>query len=243
MSKDDSKDDSEEFPPELILLLSNFLSTPSLNALGSTCRSVHEILQPELESRITPDLALGLLHWAVRASKPHIVAKLLSPPHLVDPGKDSVYFSETDLLVAAKARNTEIARLLLDAGANAAAMCGEDDDTALEAATGNGDLEMIKLLLDHGVPVDDCQAIQSACTKGNLDVVKVLLEWGAGANNTRFSGKLGPALGLAVRYRRLDVVRYLLNHGADATAIVSLHSYTEGGPPPPHSVPTCCTLL
>jgi hypothetical protein len=22
---------------------------------------------------------------------------------------------------------------------------------------------MIKLLLDHGVPVDDCQAIQSAC--------------------------------------------------------------------------------
>jgi hypothetical protein len=57
MSKDDSKDDFEEFPPELILLLSNFLSTPSLNALGSTCRRVHEILQPELESRITPDLA------------------------------------------------------------------------------------------------------------------------------------------------------------------------------------------
>ncbi|KAF7356127.1 O-methyltransferase family 3 protein [Mycena venus] len=226
-----SKDDFEEFPPELILLLSNFLSTPSLNALGSTCRRVHEILQPELESRITPEFALDLLHWAVRASKPHIVAKLLSPPHLVPPEKDNVYLSETDLLVAAKARNTEIARLLLEAGANAAATCGEDDDTALQAATGNGDFEMTKLLLDHGALVDDW-ALQRACAMGNLGMVKLFLDWGAGANNTP-SGKLRSALGTAVRYRRLDVVRYLLDHGADATATVSLYSYSEGGPPPP----------
>ncbi|KAF8198677.1 ankyrin repeat-containing domain protein [Mycena galopus ATCC 62051] len=232
MSKDDSKCDFGEFPPELILLFSNFLSLPSLNALGSTCRRVHEILQPELEARITPEFAQSLLRWAVRASKPHIVAKLLSPPHLVPPEKDIVYLGETDLLAAVKARNIEIARLLLDAGANAAAMCGEDDDTALQEAAINGDIEIMKLLLDHGAPVDDW-VLQRGCAMGNLGMVELLLERGAGTDETPSSGKLGSALGSAVRSRQLDVVRYLLDHGADATAVVSLYPYFEGGPPPP----------
>ncbi|KAJ6530104.1 ankyrin repeat-containing domain protein [Mycena capillaripes] len=227
-----SKDDFGELPPELILLLCVFLSTPSLNALGLTCNRLHEILQPELESRITPELSRGLLQWAVRASKPHIVAKLLSPPHSVVPEKDLVYLGETDLHIATKAKNIEIARLLLEAGANVAATCGEDDDTALQAAVNNGDLEMMKLLLDHGAPVD-YWALRRACAVGNLGMVKLLLEHDMGANNTSFSGKLGSALGTAVRNRQLEVVRYLLDRGADATATVSLYSYSEGGHPPP----------
>ncbi|KAJ7351402.1 ankyrin repeat protein, partial [Mycena albidolilacea] len=119
----------------------------------------------------------------------------------------------TDLLVAAKARNTEIAQLLLEAGASAAAVCGEDDDTALQEAAINGDIEMMKLLLDHGAPVDDW-ALQRGCARGDLGMVKLLLERGAGTDEPS-SGTLESALVSAVRYRQLDVVRYLLDHGAD----------------------------
>ncbi|KAF7356122.1 O-methyltransferase family 3 protein [Mycena venus] len=229
-----SKDYFEQLPPELILLLPTFTSTASLNALGSTCRHVHDILQPELESRITPELARDLLHWSVRASKPHIVAKLLSPPYLVPPEKGGVYLSETDLYVAAKARNTEIAWLLLEAGANAAAMCDEDDDTALQAAAENGNIEMMKLILDHGALVDDW-ALRRGCVMGNLGMVELLLERGAGKNETPFSGKLGSALGTAVRCRQLEMVRYLLDHGADATATVSLSHPGTRYPPLLHA--------
>ncbi|KAK7012783.1 hypothetical protein R3P38DRAFT_1552859 [Favolaschia claudopus] len=50
----------ENLPPELILLLASSLPIASLNAFISTCRRTHgEILQPELESRLTPKLALA----------------------------------------------------------------------------------------------------------------------------------------------------------------------------------------
>ncbi|KAK7024833.1 hypothetical protein R3P38DRAFT_2951382 [Favolaschia claudopus] len=48
------RDYIENLPPELILLLAPSLPIGSLNAFISTCRRTHEILQPELESRITP---------------------------------------------------------------------------------------------------------------------------------------------------------------------------------------------
>ncbi|KAJ6582136.1 hypothetical protein B0H19DRAFT_1252270 [Mycena capillaripes] len=54
-----SKDYFKELPPELILLLSTSLSAASLNASVLTCRRLHQILQPELKSRITPQLAYG----------------------------------------------------------------------------------------------------------------------------------------------------------------------------------------
>jgi ankyrin repeat protein len=143
----------EEFPPELILLLPPLLATASLNALASTGHRLHEVLQPELENRLTPEMGQELLLWAA-ASKPHIVAKLLSPPHLIHPNP-SGWFNKTALHVAAKAGNLEIARLLLDAGADPAAKWDQDEYRALHFAAENKDLEMMKLLLNHGAPIDD----------------------------------------------------------------------------------------
>ncbi|KAJ7798536.1 ankyrin repeat-containing domain protein, partial [Mycena olivaceomarginata] len=180
-----------------------------------------------LECRVHYGTALG---FALHGRQLDVMRFLLQRG--ADATKDNVYFSETDLLVAAKARNTEIARLLLEAGANAAAMCGEDDDTALQEAAINGDIEMMKLLLDHGAPVDDW-ALQRGCAMGDLGMVKLLLERGASTNEP-FSGNLGSALVSAVRYRQLDVMRYLLDRGADVTATVSLYSFSEYRPPPPH---------
>ncbi|KAJ7812064.1 hypothetical protein B0H13DRAFT_2383453 [Mycena leptocephala] len=90
---------TEELPSELILLLPPSLSTASLNALVLTCRRLRDILQPELETRLTPADGRELLLWAAGAAKPHIVAKLLSDPHNLHPSESYEADTQTPLHV------------------------------------------------------------------------------------------------------------------------------------------------
>ncbi|KAF8217143.1 hypothetical protein K438DRAFT_1418359, partial [Mycena galopus ATCC 62051] len=55
-----------------------------------------------------------LLIWA--ASNPHVVAKLLSPPHSINPSDSDN--GRTPLHIAARMGNLEIAQMLLDKGAS-----------------------------------------------------------------------------------------------------------------------------
>ncbi|KAJ7031880.1 ankyrin repeat protein, partial [Mycena alexandri] len=124
------------------------------------------------------------------------------------------------LHVAAQAQNTEIAILLLEAGANPAAPWDQMEYQPLHLATENRDLAMMKLLLDHGAPVDGvygCDggsetALHNACSMGHVEIIKLLLERGA---NLEAHGHYGTPLGFAVHHRKLDAVRYLLDRGAD----------------------------
>ncbi|KAJ7727061.1 hypothetical protein B0H16DRAFT_1471082 [Mycena metata] len=64
-----SQDHFDKLPPELILLIAPYLPMESLNTLVLACRRLREILQAELESRITAELPKDLLLWASN-SKP-----------------------------------------------------------------------------------------------------------------------------------------------------------------------------
>ncbi|KAK7024831.1 ANK-REP-region domain-containing protein [Favolaschia claudopus] len=222
-----------ELPPELILLLSPSLSTASLNALASTSRRTHGILQPELESRITPELGQKLLFWASGCNT-HLVRKLLSPPHSIHPPCDGA------LLAAAQLGNIETAKLLLDAGANPAASWDQEEYQPLHLAALNKDLPMMKLLLDHGAPVDDnfgcdgCSenALHYACSLGDMQMIKLLLEHGQA--DLEASGHYGTPLGFAVHRRNIEVVKFLLEKGANANVTVPLFVLLDGGPPLPH---------
>jgi ankyrin repeat protein len=181
-----------------------------------------------------------LLLWAA-ASKPHIVAKLLSPPHSIHPSPSSRWpFSKTPLHVAAKAGNLEIVRLLLDAGADPAAEWDQDEYyQALHLAAENKDLEMMKLLLDHGAPIDAAfgydgrseNALHYACTIAHMEMIQLLLDRGA---NLECRGHYGSALGFAVHWRNLDVIKLLLDKDADVTVTAPLFIVLDGGPPSPH---------
>ncbi|KAJ6481080.1 ankyrin repeat-containing domain protein [Mycena sanguinolenta] len=224
-----SKSYFQDFPPELVLLLFPLLTTATLNALALTCRRLHEILQPELESLITPELGRELLLWAAK-SRPVIVAKLLSPPHSVDPAQS--FWGRNALHIAVNAGNAEIVGLLLNAGANAAS---EDSHFGLPIllAAHNNDLETMKLLLNHGAPIDaklgsDETALHSACWMGHLEMAELLLERGA---NIECSGHYGNALGFAVARRNPAMVKLLLDKGADATVTVPLSRHRYNLPP------------
>ncbi|KAJ7509573.1 ankyrin repeat-containing domain protein [Mycena galericulata] len=230
-----------ELPPELICLLPPSLSTASLNALTLTCRHLYSILQPELEARITPELGRELLLWAA-ASRPAIVAKLLSLPLSIHPN-DGYERMQTPLHVATDAGNTATAALLLDAGADcaAAAQWGHEDCQPFHLAVCNKDYAMMELLLDRGAPLDDTfgadnvheNALHFACYDiRDPELVRFLLARGA---DTECRGHHGTALGFAMKARDVDVVKILLEHGAKAEVSVPLNGgWLAGGPPAPY---------
>ncbi|KAJ7502526.1 ankyrin repeat-containing domain protein [Mycena galericulata] len=227
----------DQLPPELILLFALSLSTESLNSLILTCHRLHEILQPELETRLTLEIAPQILLWAA-ASNAHVVRKLLSPPYSSSPAVDRWHFAKTPLHVAAEPGNLETAALLLDAGANPAAAWDQEELQPLHIAAKARNLEMVTLLLDHGAPIDDpfgcdgCSetALHYACAGGDLATVELLLARGA---SVQLDGHIGPALGFAVRSGHLEVAKCLLRKGADATITVPLFAFLDGAPPPP----------
>jgi ankyrin repeat protein len=230
-----------ELPPELISLLSTALPAGSLNALSLTCHRLHEILQPELDARITPELGKDLLVWAAE-SKRQIVAKLLAPPHLIKPNEGYEWWEKTPLHVAVDAKNTEIIELLLNAGADPLVAWDDDGHHPLHLAVENNDLSSVRLLLDHGADIDAKygddglreSALHDSCCRGRFDMVSLLLERGA---NMEVYGHDGTALGFALHACQMDVIRLLLQKGANVEAPVPLFGTCLcGGPPEPHVV-------
>ncbi|KAK7012781.1 ankyrin repeat-containing domain protein [Favolaschia claudopus] len=216
-----------DLPAELILLLSTCLPMPSLHALVLTCRRHHDILQPELEARITPEIASNALRRAVTESKPHLVAKFLSPPHSVKSSTNTWYFSQTPLHLAALSENLEIARMLLEAGANPNVQWGQHDELPLEIAFGKRNVELMTLLLDHGAKI--WRMIHTACAIGHIAMMQLLLDRGEDIEGRDWHRT---PLASAVAARKLDAVKYLLDRGADATTTMQL--FTLSRYPQPH---------
>ncbi|KAJ7625795.1 ankyrin repeat-containing domain protein, partial [Roridomyces roridus] len=211
-------------------LFASFLDTASLNALIQTCHRLYTVLDPEFQARITAELGKRILLWAAKESKPHVVSKLLAPPHLVNPNEapGSRSGSLTALHAAVQAGSTEIVAMLLAGGADPRSVSGIDNFQPLHLAVFDDWLEILGLLLDHGAPINQPYgykvpetALHHACAVGRFETVRVLLERGA---DTECVGEYGTALGYALRARRLEVMGMLLEHGAKAEAAVPLNS-------------------
>ncbi|KAJ6527979.1 ankyrin repeat-containing domain protein [Mycena vulgaris] len=140
----------------------------------------------------------------------------------------------TALTVASVRGFTDVVQLLLDNGADVNAQGGEYG-TALTAASVRGFTDVVQLLLDHNADVNGPggkfgNTLQAACSKGATDVVRLLLSYGAdfnvpdlhGENSNTQGGRFGTALQAAAFCRpnskALDIVRLLLESGADVNA-------------------------
>lgn len=145
-------------------------------------------------------------------------------------------------IVFSKPDTFEIAQLLLENGAGANPLEGEDVNPPLNCAVGRGDanIETTKLLLRHGAEVkkshgDWESAIQSAANSrdASMKTLELLLEHGADPN--MWSPKFCSPLQYAVFRQNVEAVKLLLVKGADINAVsdgngTALHIAASHGP-------------
>lgn len=127
----------------------------------------------------------------------------------------------TALHIAAEEGNVDMARLLLDAGADAEAKTRIGSYTPLHLAAGSAHLDVVEVLLRAGADVAG-ETTNSGATPLHLAaramagerVVRALLEHGAAVNAVESAAGQTPLM-FAASYGRVGSVRQLLRHGAD----------------------------
>lgn len=130
-----------------------------------------------------------------------------------------------ELLQAVKEMDNSRVRELLDRVDPNCSYRGDGEARSpLVAAARNGDLLILKLLMDAGADVafhaeGDEPPLMAAAANGHLEVARLLVEEGA-AVNQKLQGE-GTALLLASREGQLEMVNYLIAQGADVNAQVS----------------------
>ncbi|KAI0290858.1 ankyrin repeat-containing domain protein [Russula brevipes] len=141
---------------------------------------------------------------------------VISDPEDVNSTRGS---DKTPLRAASRRGYTDVARVLLDHGANPNAT--NYADAPLTAAFDYNHLEVMQLLLARGVDLrasaNLCgSTLRTAAFRGRTEVIQLLLRYHADANESDDNGMT--ALHCASTQGHFKVVQLLLEHGADANA-------------------------
>ena len=132
---------------------------------------------------------------------------------------------QTALIYASTSAQTDLLRLLLDAGANVDDATVRSGTTPLTWAAMVGEVEPLRLLLDAGADVNTPTShgvtpLSSAAANGKVEAVRLLLR--EGANNIGFGREEGQdALIQAIRSDHIPIVDTLLAIGADVNTPTS----------------------
>jgi len=125
-------------------------------------------------------------------------------------------------------QNFKVAKLLLSRGAIVDRPLDEIKDTPLKIAASDGNLDIIRILLERGAPVNQywkCNITPlMAATRGeHLEAVKLLLDNGAEADphdhDYGFYSDRGTALQFAARAGSFAIAQLLLERGANVNAV------------------------
>ena len=118
----------------------------------------------------------------------------------------------TPLLLAVKNKNKDIAEKLLQKGANSNHQIGYV--TSLTQAIANQDVEMVKMLVENSVDIN-LNLIDRKILKDKTLLVKHKSLWEF-QNDEIFGG--GTPLFAAIRAQNLDIIKFLVEKGADVNA-------------------------
>jgi len=137
-----------------------------------------------------------------------------------DPNQTRGKLARTPLHIAAKGGREEIARLLLQHGADVDA--SHPFGASLASAAEAGHEGVVRLLLQHGAtPVPDSTgrgALHWAAMRGHAGVIRVLLASGFGPDTPELGTRHTP-LHKAAAFGELDAVNALIEGGADVNAV------------------------
>lgn len=93
--------------------------------------------------------------------------------------------------------------------------------TLFEPSVKKGDLETVRLLMDHGVHVDapvggsdGMLSIHVVCSDGHLEIVKFLVDRGAQVSGVNTAHGSSSPLSLTCRFGHFEVVQWLVENGA-----------------------------
>ncbi|KAH9042197.1 ankyrin repeat-containing domain protein [Lactarius pseudohatsudake] len=180
---------------------------------------------PDLGERSSPPRATPL-HYAVLCGLSWTTKRLVNSRRQdIDAGHSRF---GTPMCAALFAGHLEIARFLLEQGANAnmESMLGE---TPLQTFSSIDHLEVMRLLLDFGADANVCNsfgltALHEAAIDGQYEVVRMLLQHNADVN-TRGFWDFTP-LHYASCQGHVEVARLLIDHGANLNA----HNNSIGTP-------------
>ena len=150
--------------------------------------------------------------------------KLIEVERLLDAGADlrtrDGECSDTPLHVACTWGHHDIARLLIDRGADVGAQ-NKHGRTPLHHACNYGHPDIVRLLIDRGADIeamdeDGRTPLQDACYYGRTDIVQLLIDRGADVN-VRIEDSTTP-LHWACWWGAYSTVEMLIERGADVEA-------------------------
>ena len=130
-------------------------------------------------------------------------------------------YNQTPLLLALEARQPELARMLIEAGADVN-IKSKMMMTPLRVATQSGDLDIVNLLISRGAspdaPEDELPPFAYALIKGYDDIARVLVEGGTNLHKRYYFGDRMRTVGdMAVLAHKQELVELIRQRGGTFT--------------------------
>lgn len=192
----------------------NHVSTQAINE-ASTLDIARMLVEAGADLNFISGEGYTLLKSATEALNVEMVRTLLDMGAATD--AETERYTTTPLYVAVQHDDFEIAKLLLDAGANPNAQTGDLWFPLSHAQS----IEMVQLLLDNGADIHLRDEIgqDALCSQDDPEVAAYLIQAGAQVNPEQ--PHFGQPLREAANKNRLEIMRVLLQHGANANQATS----------------------
>jgi ankyrin repeat protein len=182
---------------------------------AASSSSVTIVFQPKTETDILNQELLSALTLPLGPG----FNKLGQIKALIEKGADVNYaippYETTPLMEIIKQSEIDIAKMLIDKGANINAV-DKNSRSAFLLACESQNIDIIKLFIDKGFDLNSANGrngFVQAAFSGNIDIIKFLIEKGADVNAKNSRGFT--ALIMAVKASKAGVVKFLNEKGAD----------------------------